>query len=176
MPVPAIPDHCQGALVVAVDDSEPAREALQFATGLAAGLRQPLVVVSVWNFITGHRPADASDGPPLEAEWQAEAERRLAALLAEHPADGVEIRPVVLHGNTIPVLLEVSRSAGQLVMGSRGRGGFTGLLLGSTSDQLVRHASCPVTVVRRATTVGSAGSDPAPSAASTTSAETSTSS
>jgi nucleotide-binding universal stress UspA family protein len=62
---------------------------------------------------------------------------------------------VVVHGNTTPVLLAVSRRAAHLVVGSRGRGGFAGMVLGSTSDSLVRHAACPVTVVRTPRTEGS---------------------
>ena len=150
MPVPPLPDHCRGALVAAVDDSASAREALRFASRLAAGLGQPLTVVSVWNFVIGHRPAGAAEGTPVEAEWQAEAERRLALLLADEPTDGAEIRPVVLHGNPVPVLLALSQVADHLVIGSRGRGGFAGLLLGSTSTQLAQHATCPVAVVRSA--------------------------
>ena len=147
-------DELQGVLVVAVDDSEPAREALRYALDLAARLGEPLGVVSVWNFVNSPRPPGWGDEPPLEAAWQADAERRLAALLSEHTVDGVDVRPVVLHGNTTPVLLAVSRVAAQLVVGSRGRGGFAGLVLGSTCDQLVHHASCPITVVRRPTTDG----------------------
>ena len=156
MPTPALPDLLTGALVVAVDDSEPAREALRFARGVAAGLRQPLAVVSVWNFVNCPPPPDKGDSSPTEAAWQAAAEARLAALLDDLPAEpAVELRPVVLHGNTTPVLLAVSRKAAQLVVGSRGRGGFAGMLLGSTSDVLVRHAACPVTVVRTPRTEGS---------------------
>lgn len=154
MPAPALPDHLNDALVVAVDDSEAAREALRFASRLAAGLAQPLAVVSVWNFVNSRSPEGYGDGPPSEAAWQAEAERLLTALLAEQPTEGVELRPVVVHGNTAPVLLAVSSVAAHLVVGSRGRGGFSGLLLGSTSDQLVHHASCPITVVRRPMTEG----------------------
>jgi len=156
MPNPVLPDLLTDALVVAVDDSEPAREALRFARGLAAGLGQPLAVVSVWNFVNSPPPADQGDHAPSEAAWQAQAEARLEALLADAGGgDGVHLRPVVLHGNTTPVLLEVSRRAAHLVVGSRGRGGFAGMLLGSTSDSLVRHAACPVTVVRTPETEGS---------------------
>ena len=162
MPTPALPDLLTDALVVAVDDSEPAREALRFARQLAAGLGRSLAVVSVWNYVNSPQPAGAQDTSPSEELWQAEAEGRLAALLAEEAADThaeqvVELQPVVLHGNTTPVLLEVSRKAAHLVVGSRGRGGFAGMLLGSTSDSLVRHAACPVTVVRTPDTEGSTG-------------------
>jgi nucleotide-binding universal stress UspA family protein len=155
MPTPALPDLLTGALVVAVDDSKPALEALRFARGLAAGLGRPLAVVSVWNFVNSPQPAGQGDAPPSEAVWQAEAESRLAELLDRQQGPDVELRPVVLHGNTTPVLLEVSRRAAHLVVGSRGRGGFAGMLLGSTSDNLVRHAACPVTVVRTPDTEGS---------------------
>lgn len=157
MPTTSLPPSLSDALVVGVDDSEPAREALRFATGLARGLGQPLVVLSIWNFVITSGPERQGDEPPTEAAWQAEAERRLEALLAEHVVDGVELLPVVVHGNPTPVLLEVSRRAAHLVVGSRGRGGFAGMLLGSTSDTLVRHASCPVTIVRRGTSEGSGG-------------------
>lgn len=149
MPTLALPEHLKGALVVAVDDSPSAREALSFATALALGLGEPLAVVAVWNFVNSPRPDGLGDEPPSEAAYQAAAERRLTATLSEQPPAGVEVRPVVLHGNTTPVLLAVSRLAAHLVVGNRGRGGFAGLLLGSTSEQLVRHACCPVTVVRR---------------------------
>lgn len=154
-----LPDDLRGALVVAVDDSPPAREALRWAAGLATGLDRTLHVLSVWNFITGTAPSDQAADETLSLErWQAEAERRLAALVAEELGDA-EVRPVVLHGNTTPVLLATSELADHLVVGSRGRGGFTGLLLGSTSEQVVRHGSCPVTVVRHGCTA------PAPTAA-----------
>lgn len=149
MPGLVLPDHLDGALVVAVDDSDCAREALRFALTLAKGLGQPLAVVHVWNFVTGRPPEDQGDEPPSEAAWQAKAEAVLTAILEELPTEGVQLRPVVLHGNTTPVLLAISRRAAHLMTGSRGRGGFAGLVLGSTTDQLVHHASCPVTVVRR---------------------------
>lgn len=152
---PRLPASVTGALVVAVDGSEPSLEALRFSAELAQGLSQPLTVLSVWNFVNGHGPAAAGDAPLSEAAWQAEAEARLDALLAAQEMSGVQVRTAVVHGNTSPVLLAASHIAHHLVIGSRGRGGFAGLLLGSTSDQLVRHASCPITVVRRASSEGS---------------------
>lgn len=156
MPEPAVPDDLRGALVAAVDDSEPAREALRFAADLAEGLGRPLHVLAVWNLVTGRAPEHPPGTTVSEAAWQEEAERRLAALLAEEVGDRqrLQLQPVVLHGNTAPTLLAVSELAGHMVVGSRGRGGFAGLLLGSTSEQLIRHAGCPVTVVRHGCTTG----------------------
>lgn len=154
MKPPVLPEDLTGALVAAVDDSPPAREALRYAATMAADARRPLHVVSVWNFVIGSAPDSHPDEPPTEAAWQAEAERRLAALLAEELGDSadLDVRPLAVHGNPTPTLVAVSEVAGHLVVGSRGRGGFTGLLLGSTSEQLIRHACCPVTVVRQGCT------------------------
>ena len=154
MPTPTLPDSLRGALVMAVDDSPPAREALRYAAKLAVACGKPLHVVHVWNFVTGAAPEHDGNTSPSEAAWQAEAERRLARLLVEELGESpeVQLQPVVLHGNTSPVLLKVSELADHLVVGSRGRGGFKGMLLGSTSEQLVRHSSCPVTVVREGCT------------------------
>jgi nucleotide-binding universal stress UspA family protein len=60
---------------------------------------------------------------------------------------GLDIEPRVLEGNTPQVLLERGKEADVLVVGSRGFGGFRGLLLGSVSQQCVEHATCPVVVV-----------------------------
>jgi len=152
MDASALPQDLRGALVVAVEDSPASREALSWAAGLARGLGRPLHVVSVWNFVNGQRPADqGADEAPTLARWQAQAEVRLTELVASEP-DVAPAHLLALHGNTVPTLLAVSELADHLVVGTRGRGGFTGLLLGSTSDQLTRYASCPVTVVRSGAT------------------------
>lgn len=65
--------------------------------------------------------------------------------LADHP--GVEVRRHVLDGTAAQLLTEFSHAVDLVVVGSRGRGGFTGLLLGSTSQAVLHHASCPVMVV-----------------------------
>lgn len=149
-PRAALPPTLRDALVVGVDDSPSAREALHFAADLAAGLGQPLHVVWAWNFVTGDAPRQAPDEPPSEQAWQREAERRLGLLLDEELSgrDDLDVRRVVLHGNTVPTLLAVSELATHLIVGSRGRGGFGALLLGSTGEQLVHHARCAVTIVR----------------------------
>lgn len=149
-----LPDTLRGAFVVAVDDSSAAREALRYAAPLATALGVPLHVVTVWNFITGEAPAVHQDTPPSLEQWQQRAQTRLEALVAEELGSLRPAGVLAVHGNTAPVLLAVSELAAHLVVGSRGRGGFRGLLLGSTSEQLVRHASSPVTVVREGSTTG----------------------
>ena len=67
-------------------------------------------------------------------------------LEAKTPA--VDIRTVVEEGNPAKVLIERSKEADLLVVGSRGHGGFAGMLLGSVSHHLVAHADCPVVVIR----------------------------
>lgn len=65
---------------------------------------------------------------------------------AAHP--GVAVRPKVVEGSPAPLLIDAAVGADLLVVGSRGRGGFAGLLLGSVSQQCVHHAPCPIAVVR----------------------------
>ena len=78
-----------------------------------------------------------------------QSEERLDRALQEvaPEAEGVEIERRVTEGSAAAVLIEASRDADLLVVGSRGHGGFTGLRLGSVSRQCVSHASCPVVVV-----------------------------
>jgi nucleotide-binding universal stress UspA family protein len=140
----------EGALVVAVDGSAASGAALTFADELAGRLREPLEVVLAWNFMNGRGVRHAPDEQDLEQAWQRDAQELLETSVRDvlPSSRATALRLHAVHGNTVPVLLAVSRSAAQLVVGSRGRGGFAGLLLGSTSEQLLRHAGCPVTVVR----------------------------
>jgi nucleotide-binding universal stress UspA family protein len=91
-------------------------------------------------------------------QWQQEQEaaaRGLAEEVVERAIDvtgadeaGVTLKRLVVAREPAPALIELSERAGLLVVGSRGRGGFRGLLLGSVSQQCLQHARCPVVVVR----------------------------
>ena len=78
-----------------------------------------------------------------------QSEERLDRALQEvaPEAEGIEVERRVTEGNAAAVLVEASKDADLLVVGSRGLGGFSRLLLGSVSRQCVSHASCPVVVV-----------------------------
>ena len=71
------------------------------------------------------------------------------AAAAAPSTEGLEVEWLGIPGNPSEVLIEASRGASLLVVGSRGLGGFMGLMIGSVSNQCVHHADCPVLVVRK---------------------------
>ncbi len=138
-----------GPVVVGVDGPA-SSAAIEFAVAEAAARAAEVLAVHVWH---GRLPHRVEDELPLiydEADVRAVHERELAELVAparqRHP--GVVVREDVRHGRPARTLVELSRQAQLVVVGARGRGGFTGLLLGSTSQSLLHHAECPVAVVR----------------------------
>jgi len=140
-----------GSIVVGHDGSDYANHALAVALDLAEPLGASVVVVRAWSIDTAPRPADWKFGyvSPLTdyagaVREKLEADARPTA--AQHPAVPVEYRAA--YATPLSCLINVSREARMLVVGSRGRGGLAGMLLGSVSEQCVRHAACPVLVVR----------------------------
>jgi nucleotide-binding universal stress UspA family protein len=73
-------------------------------------------------------------------------EETVAAVI---PAAQVPITKLVAHGDVSASLIEAAKNADMLVLGSRGRGGFAGLKLGSVSSECVQHASCPVVIIKQ---------------------------
>ena len=138
-------------IVVGVDGSESAQEALDFAAREArlrgAGLR----VVMTWSMPTMAYDGMGGFSPDIDPTvFEESARAALDATLAtlDEQADGIEIEQVLCRGQPAQVLVEQARTADLLVVGSRGRGGFAGLLLGSVSHQCAQHAPCPVVIVR----------------------------
>ncbi|PXY36539.1 universal stress protein [Prauserella flavalba] len=150
----------EGPVVVGIDESEASRLAVEFAFAEAARRRVPLVAVHVWNDVTLEATVRMY---PLTID-PADVDAREGAMLEEQLADcrqrypDVTVEAVVERGRPVRTLLELGERAQLVVVGSRGRGGFTGMLLGSTSRTLVVHAPCPVAVVRPQST----GKDVAP--------------
>jgi nucleotide-binding universal stress UspA family protein len=137
-------------VVVGVDGSEVSRDAVGFAFEAAQARQVPLTAVMAW-----HDPVSTGPDDPLPVVYDLDAlEQQSAALLAESIAGhrgkypDVPVREELVHGRPDDVLVAAGRTAQLLVVGSRGRGVFRGLLLGSTSRALVHHAPCPVAVVR----------------------------
>jgi nucleotide-binding universal stress UspA family protein len=139
-----------GGVVVGHDGSKCAQEALLWAGRLARRADVELHVVRAWAMTTAPRPSSWTAGyvPPLP-EWEAAVRDELTSHVAGARLDpALRVTCHVVHRSPVQGLLGAAEGAQLLVVGARGRGGFSGLLLGSVSDQLVHHAPCPVTVVR----------------------------
>ena len=137
-------------VVVGVECDASSRQTLRYAADEARLRGLPLVVVHAWLLTTVPQP-ERSDGyvPPL-SEWHESAQRQLQTFVREALGDSPDL-PVQLetpHGPPARELLELARPDDLLVLGSRGFGGFRGLLLGSVSRECTEHAPCPVLVVR----------------------------
>jgi nucleotide-binding universal stress UspA family protein len=140
-------------IVVGVDYSDGAKAALRFALEEAKLRQAKLRAVHAWQF-SGHLGAPGLEGsyPGFGGELEVmrgAAEAEFEAALREFAAGtpGVEVERRIVEGSPAGVLVEESRGADLLVVGSRGRGGFAGLLLGSVSQQCAQHAACPVVIV-----------------------------
>lgn len=134
-------------VVVGVDGSPESAMALHDARRLARLLDAPLEVLMAWQL-----PAMAYATFPAVADWSPGASARDALEAVVTAEFGTEL-PDWLHaftaaGSAAQVLLDAGRGARLMVVGRRGHGGFSGLLLGSVSEACARHADCPVLVVR----------------------------
>ena len=110
-------------------------------------------VVGVWHVpVAAYGGAFVPPAPALGESWSRRCALALERALEE--ADGsagdVEVETVVREGAPAATLLEEAQDAELLVVGSRGLGGFRGLLLGSVSQQCAHHAPCPVVIVPHA--------------------------
>lgn len=138
-----------GRIVVGVDGSAGSRRALEWAMDEARHRQAAVEVVMAWE--------DPYEGTSIvPTSWTANAEaiektRRaeLDAILDSTDAEGLPapVETILSRGQAARTLLDVAQGADLLVVGTRGRGGFAGLLLGSVSHQLAGHAPCPVVVV-----------------------------
>jgi nucleotide-binding universal stress UspA family protein len=140
-----------GTIVVGVDGSEQGERALDWAIDEARLRGSRLRLVSAW-----HVPAVAYGGPgfapqldePLDKTFEEVAQEVVDAAAQRAHAAGVEAETSVVQGQAADVLVKAGANAGLLVVGSRGHGGFTGLLLGSVSAQCAHHSPCALVVVR----------------------------
>lgn len=137
-------------VVVGVDGSEASEPALGYAFAYAASTGASLTVVHTWWW----EPLEGINlGEPWIGDWTQIASQEeslvsevLAGWTEKYPE--VPVRSHVVRGDPVVELLDQSQNASLLVVGSRGRGGFIGLVLGSVSRRILKRASCPVVVVR----------------------------
>jgi len=147
-------------VVVGVDGSAGAKEALRWALGEGRLRKSPVRAVHAWTFgyiggsVAGYPYWGGSLGSYTSigidlSDLHRAAEDLLERALADvgDEAGDVEIERQVVQGAAAEVLVSAAAPGDLLVVGSRGHGGFAGLLLGSVSQQCVHHAACPVVVV-----------------------------
>ena len=136
-------------IVVGVDGSDGAAAALRWALEWAGPAAAQVEVVLAFDSDVAWIDVGTHD----EAEWvergKATAEAVVRRIVDEVAAGraGEDVHPVVAEGAPARVLLDRAQDADLLVVGTRGRGGFAGLLLGSVSQRCAEHAPCPVAVV-----------------------------
>jgi nucleotide-binding universal stress UspA family protein len=137
-------------IVVGVDGSECSRAALRFALEEARIRQAKLRIIVAWHVPLVAYGAGWAPPPPGLAEDSNTAANDIleeALQIAKKENASVEIESVVREGQSAQILVEEAKTAELLVIGSRGRGGFRDLLLGSVSQQCAHHAHCPVTII-----------------------------
>ncbi|AKE88967.1 MULTISPECIES: universal stress protein [Rhodococcus] len=139
-----------GPVVVGVDGSEASVRAVEVAFAEAAARKATLVAVNVWSDVSVQPSLGAVPEDPQWSRIQTGEEVVLAENLAgfQERYPDVVVERVVARDRPVRVLSEYAERAQLIVVGSRGRGGFKGLLLGSTSNALMQTADCPVLIVR----------------------------
>lgn len=133
-------------IVVGVDGSEPSLNALRWAAEQARMTGATLRVLTTWQVATGTGWVPTF---PVDYDPQAVARQALDEAVTETlGADpDVAVERIVKEGHAAPVLLAAAKDADLLVVGSHGHGAFAGMLIGSVSEHLVRHAPCAIVVV-----------------------------
>ena len=140
-------DATGGPVVVGIDGSPVSEAALAFAYEAAALRSAPLLAVHAWRELFIDPVTLASlDWDAVEQEAQAELAERLAGWREKYP--DVDVQRLVVRDRPARVLVEQSAQAQLVVVGSRGRGGAAGLVLGSVSHAVLHRADCPVVIVR----------------------------
>lgn len=136
-----------GAIVVGYDASSASLAAVRRGLSLAAELHRDIRVVLAWTVPVLYAAFPFTGWTPQKA-----AKHTLATLTTSLFPDGTPSYFSVLSigGDPARVLIRQSRGAEMLIVGSRGRGGFKGLLLGSVSSACAAHARCPVLIMRTA--------------------------
>ncbi|GAA2864718.1 universal stress protein [Pseudonocardia halophobica] len=140
----------RGEIVVGVDGSPSSLEALRWAVRQSELTGAPVRAVITWSIPVHYAPMAVSQA---WSDWPERARQTLEdAVRAALPPEQVQaVTTEVAEGNASALLLEAAKDAELVVVGSRGHGGFVGLLLGSTAQHVTTHARCPVLVVHEPT-------------------------
>ncbi len=132
-------------IVVGVDGSSHSEHALRWSAQLAALLGAQLEIVTAWEYPPSFGWAAIAPEWNPARDMEKVAAETIQAVFGDQPPPGLHVH--VREGGAAKVLLEASEGAVMLVVGSRGHGGFSGLLLGSVSANVAEHAACPVLII-----------------------------
>ncbi len=140
-------NDASGKVVVGVDGSPHSLLALEWASKYAEAFALKVRAMSAYHYPIDYGYAYTL---PEDVDFAADARQQLLANVADIQArfPKVEFEAEIVNSSPATALIEDSEHAALLVVGSRGHGGFTGMLLGSVSNSVVSHAHCPVVVVR----------------------------
>jgi nucleotide-binding universal stress UspA family protein len=157
-PCPAVVvrgERTGGRVVVGIDSSPHSEPALEYGFGYADAHGLPLVALHVYTIGAFVYPIMPYPVPPYPVVEELDRVRAEALRTAEHSLGmwtekypDVDVHVEVAEGPAARELVEASRTAGLLVVGTRGHGGLAGMLLGSVSHAVLRHAHCPVVFAR----------------------------
>jgi nucleotide-binding universal stress UspA family protein len=144
-------------IVVGVDGSDESRAALAWAVEEGRLRQAPVLAIHAWALPVIATPSGL--GPPSVdvvgelTELKQGAQELIETIVREVAGDAsdVEVRPLAVEQRPASALLDAAEEHGAqlIVVGSRGHGGFVSLLIGSVSEQVARHASCPVVIHRQ---------------------------
>ncbi len=147
----ASPGRSEPLVVVGVDGSPESAQALKWAAAYAAATGATIRAVLSWHYPAAAGPAPAGVAPKeISDEVRANMQDALDATLTEvyGTTAPAKVEAIISYGHPAQVLVEESKDADLLVVGNRGHGSFTGMMIGSVSIHCVTTAACPVVVVR----------------------------
>lgn len=136
-------------VVVGVDGSSASNDALAWAVDYAALVGAQVEAVTSWSMPTAY----GVDFATVDIDWAENARETMQIALDQVlPGGSDAVIRTVVENHPSPALLHAAEAADLLVVGSRGHGGFAGMVLGSVSEHVVAHSPCPVVVVRHQAT------------------------
>jgi nucleotide-binding universal stress UspA family protein len=136
-------DAREHVIVCGIDGSPAGRRALEWALDEARRRSCRLRAVTAWSW-DGLESGTAFSSP---REARAHAEEVQRRVLDQSPAEGIEVEPLVVEGRPSTILCTAALDAELLVLGSHGHGAVHDALVGSTSQHVIRHATCPVVIL-----------------------------
>lgn len=134
----------QGRIVVGVDGSEESVTALRRAARIANALNASIEAVSTWRIPSGYATVGEYEYSPLDDANAILSGAAKSVFGAKNPQ---WFTTATFEGNAADILIEQSKGAEMLIVGSRGHGGLAGVLLGSVSAMCAEHAHCPVLII-----------------------------